>query len=163
LRQGCSQGGNTEDEYPSKEEVLRTGQRRRARELALQALFEIDFVGHESEKALRWLGEEYQLPEDIEAFARQLVLGVVADREDLDATIRQFAPAWPLEEIAPVDKIILRLGIHEIRLMEVPPKVAINEAVELAKSYGSDSSPKFVNGVLGSVYAHVAEAADGEE
>ena len=112
---------------------------------------------------MRWLGEEYQLPEDIEAFARQLVLGVVADRERLDATIRRFAPAWPLEELALVDKSILRLGIHEIRLKKVPPKVAINEAVELAKSYGSDSSPKFVNGVLGSVYAHVAEAADGEE
>lgn len=133
------------------------GQRRKSRELALQALFEIDFVGHDFEQALQWLVEEFDIPEESEAFVRELVMGVVSSKESLDNTIRTFAPAWPLEELASVDRNILRLGIYEIWLKKVPAKVAINEAVELAKSFGSESSAKFVNGVLGSVYAHATK------
>jgi N utilization substance protein B len=135
----------------------RSGQRRKARELALQALFEIDFVGHDFEQALEWLAEEFDMPKESEAFVRELVSGVVDDKESLDDTIRAFAPAWPLEELASVDRNILRLGIYEICLKKVPAKVAINEAVELAKSFGSESSAKFVNGVLGSVYTHTTK------
>ena len=135
---------------------IRIGQRRKARELALQALYEMDFAKHDVEETLRWLGEESGLAADTEscAFVRELVSGVLENKESLDAAIREFAPAWPVEELALVDKSILRMGIYEIWLKKVPAKVAINEAVELAKGFGGDGSAKFVNGVLGSVYAH---------
>jgi N utilization substance protein B len=92
------------------------------------------------------------LPEETVAFVRELVLRVLENRKSIDDMIRRFAPVWPLEQIATVDRNILRLGICEILFDAVPVKVAINEAVELAKAFGSDSSPRFVNGVLGSVY-----------
>ena len=120
--------------------------------LAVQALYEADSVGHEAEKVLdRSLSEE-ELSEDNANFARDLVKGVVQNKEKIDENIRRFAPAWPIAQIPAIDRNILRLAIFEILLdNKVPVKVAINEAVELAKLFGSDSSPKFVNGVLGSV------------
>jgi N utilization substance protein B len=130
------------------------GGRRRARSAALQALYEIDSVGHDPEATLNHLLKEEKLKEETAAFARELVRGVVRYREKLDAHIRRFAPAWPVEQIAVIDRNILRLAIFEILLYNrVPVKVAINEAVELAKAFGSDSSPRFVNGVLGAVSA----------
>ncbi len=120
--------------------------------LAVQALYEADSAGHEAEKVLdRSLSEE-ELSEDNANFARDLVKGVVQNKEKIDENIRRFAPAWPVAQIPVIDRNILRLAIFEILLdNKVPVKVAINEAVELAKLFGSDSSPKFVNGVLGSV------------
>lgn len=128
------------------------GARRKVRMLAVQALYEADSVGHEAEKVLdRSLSEE-ELSEDNANFARDLVKGVVQNKEKIDENIRRFAPAWPIAQIPVIDRNILRLAIFEILLdNKVPVKVAINEAVELAKLFGSDSSPKFVNGVLGSV------------
>jgi N utilization substance protein B len=128
------------------------GARRKVRMLALQALYEADSVGHEAEKVLdRLLGEE-ELSEDSTNFARELVKGVRQNKEKIDENIRRFAPAWPITQIPVIDRNILRLAIFEILLdNKVPVKVAINEAVELAKLFGSDSSPKFVNGVLGSL------------
>jgi len=128
------------------------GARRKVRMLAVQALYEADSVGHEAEKVLdRSLSEE-ELSEDNANFARDLVKGVVQNKEKIDENIRRFAPAWPIAQIPAIDRNILRLAIFEILLdNKVPVKVAINEAVELAKLFGSDSSPKFVNGVLGSV------------
>ena len=143
-----------EAQLPEAKKKGEGGQRRKSRELALQALFEIDFIEHDLEQALQWLVEEFDIPEESEAFVRELVSGVVDNVESLDDTIRTFAPAWPVEDLASVDRNILRLGIHEICLNKVPAKVAINEAVELAKSFGSESSAKFVNGVLGSVYSY---------
>jgi N utilization substance protein B len=124
--------------------------------LAVQALYEADSAGHEAEKVLdRSLSEE-ELSEDNVNFARDLVKGVVQNKEKIDEHIRRFAPAWPVAQIPVIDRNILRLAIFEILLdNKVPVKVAINEAVELAKLFGSDSSPKFVNGVLGSVSALV--------
>ena len=132
------------------------GTRRKVRMLAVQALYEADSVGHEAEKVLdRSLSEE-ELSEDNANFARDLVKGVVQNKEKIDENIRRFAPAWPIAQIPVIDRNILRLAIFEILLdNKVPVKVAINEAVELAKLFGSDSSPKFVNGVLGSVSALV--------
>jgi len=132
------------------------GKRRKVRMLAVQALYEADSVGHEAEKVLdRSLSEE-ELSEDNANFARDLVKGVVQNKEKIDENIRRFAPAWPVAQIPVIDRNILRLAIFEILLdNKVPVKVAINEAVELAKFFGSDSSPKFVNGVLGSVSALV--------
>ena len=128
------------------------GARRKVRMLALQALYEADSAGHEAEKVLdRWLSEA-ELSADNANFARDLVKGVAQNKAKIDENIRRFAPAWPIAQIPVIDRNILRLAIFEILLdNKVPVKVAINEAVELAKLFGSDSSPKFVNGVLGSV------------
>jgi len=128
------------------------GARRKARELALQALYEIDSVGHEIVGVLTHLLAGEGLSAENDAFVRELVNGVIQNKEKIDLNIQNFAPAWPVEQIPVVDRNILRLAIFEILLNnKVPVKVAINEAVELAKTFGSDNSPKFVNGVLGSV------------
>jgi N utilization substance protein B len=95
------------------------------------------------------------LPDEAVPFIKELVTGALENKENIDSMVRRFAAAWPLEQIAIIDRNILRIGIYEILLNKVPPKVAINEAVELAKTFGSDNSPKFVNGVLGSVYAEI--------
>ena len=133
------------------------GERRRARTLALQALYEVDSSGHKVEKVLAHLLAGESLTEDNLNFASGLVKGVLENRESIDRNIRSFAPAWPIKQIPVVDRNILRLAIFEILLdNKVPVKVAINEAVELAKTFGSDNSSKFVNGVLGSVSASAA-------
>ena len=94
------------------------------------------------------------LSEESAGFARDLVAGVVQHRDDIDRYIRDHAPAWPLDQIPAVDRNVLRLALFEVMIdNRVPVKVGINEAVELAKAFGSDSSPKFINGVLGSVSA----------
>ena len=130
------------------------GERRKARVLALQALYEIDSVGHEMEAVVSRLLSKGGLSEENTAFSRELVSGVIQNREQIDCNIQSFAPAWPVEQIPVVDRNILRLAIFEILLdNKVPVKVAINEAVELAKMFGGDNSAKFVNGVLGSVSA----------
>jgi N utilization substance protein B len=130
------------------------GVRRKARVIALQVLYEFDSAGHDVEAALAHLLADAGLFEEDAAFARGLVNGVIQNREQIDQHIKKFAPAWPLEQISIVDRNILRLAIFEILLdNNVPVKVAINEAVELAKKFGSDNSSKFVNGVLGSVSA----------
>jgi N utilization substance protein B len=93
-------------------------------------------------------------------FIRDLVNGVLERITDLDKIIEKAAPQWPLEQIAVVDRNVLRLGLYELlfgKRDEVPPKVAINEAIELAKSFGGESSGKFVNGVLGTVYREIGE------
>jgi N utilization substance protein B len=129
-----------------------TGGRRKARTLALQALYEIDMVGHDPEATVDHLLEEERLTEENATFARDLVRGVTRYRDKLDVHIHRFAPAWPVDQIAVIDRNILRLAIFEILLdNRVPVKVAINEAVELAKEFGSDNSPRFINGVLGAV------------
>jgi N utilization substance protein B len=128
------------------------GQRRKARIIALKALYEMDTVAHQPEDILARLLEEAAAPPDVEAFARELVTSVLAHQEEIDEVIRQKAPAWPLEQVAVVDRNVLRLAIFEILLdNRVPVRAAINEAVELAKAFGGESSPKFVNGVLGAV------------
>jgi N utilization substance protein B len=132
--------------------------RRRARIVAFQVLFEVDVTGHNSNEALRERLLEHPLAEAGELFARRLVEGVLAHREVLDRIIQRIAPEWPLEQLAPVDRNLLRLAAHEILYSDTtPPKVAINEAVELAKMFGSESSSRFVNGVLGTLMNRRAE------
>ena len=129
-----------------------------ARVTALQVLFESDCVGHDPQECLKRSIEEQKLCEESVSFARELIMGVKENTEQIDAIIRRFAPAWPLEQIALIDRNVLRLAIFEILLNnKVPVKVAINEAVELAKMFGSDSSSRFVNGVLGSVCAQLGK------
>jgi N utilization substance protein B len=130
------------------------GLRRKARVIALQVLYEVDSVGHDMERALAPFLENGKLNEENSVFARHLTGGVLENKEEIDGYIKRFATAWPLEQISVVDRNILRLAIFEILLdNSVPIKVAINEAVELAKLFGSENSPRFVNGVLGSVSA----------
>lgn len=130
------------------------GARRKARRIALQALYEIDSVGHEPESVIAHILLEQKLTEVNAAFVRKVVRGTIQSKDQIDEVIQKFAPAWPVDQIPVVDRNILRLAIFEILLdNRVPMKVAINEAVELAKTFGSDSSPRFINGVLGSVSA----------
>ncbi|MGD0795596.1 MAG: transcription antitermination factor NusB [Dehalococcoidales bacterium] len=128
--------------------------RHKARTIALQALYEIDSAARPAETVVERLLAGNKLSEQNVAFVRELVAGVVRHRDKIDDNIQQFAPAWPLEQLAMIDRNILRLAIFEILFdNKVPVKVAVSEAVELAKTFGSESSPKFVNGVLGSVIA----------
>jgi N utilization substance protein B len=128
-------------------------QRRRARALALQTLYEVDCVGHAPELVIgRTLEENPGLGEDAVAFLRRSVAGTLEAAPMLDGWIAGCAPAWPVDELAVLDRNILRLALWEFRVkQETPVKVAINEAVELAKRYSSDNSPRFINGVLGTL------------
>jgi N utilization substance protein B len=129
-----------------------TGTRHKARAIALQALYEVDSAARRPETVLERLLSEADLSEENNAFVRELVDGAVRNKDDIDRNIHRFAPAWPVEQIAMVDRNILRLAIFEILFdNKVPVKVAVNEAVELAKTFGSENSAKFINGVLGSV------------
>ena len=133
--------------------------RHRARIAALEALYEIDCSGHTPAAVIERRLDEADLPEAGEGFARDLVLGVSDHRADLDVVLGRYAPDWPVDQIAVIDRNILRISIYEIVWCEdTPTKVAINEAVELAKRFGSDSSRRFVNGVLGSLVAHEVTA-----
>lgn len=129
-----------------------TNKRHRGREVALQALFELDTVGHPVESAVDRICKNLKVNEETRAFATELVEGVQKNRERIDETIVATAPAWPLEQIAAIDRNILRVAIYEILIdNKVPMRAAINEAIELAKQFGGETSPKFINGVLGSV------------
>ena len=128
--------------------------RRKARMLALQALFEHDVGHHDAHDALERLLASQRVQPEIADFARGLVGGVALHQQELDAEIAQAAPAFPLEQVAAVDKNVLRLALYEIQKSnETPVRAAVNEAVELAKAFGSDGSRRFVNGVLGAVTA----------
>jgi N utilization substance protein B len=133
--------------------------RRLVRRLALQTLYEVDGVGHKPEEVIaRHLRAEKGLDERSASFLRRLVLGTWAAAPKLDELIAECAPEWPVDQLALVDRNILRLAIWEIGASnETPLKVAINEAVELAKRYGSDSAPRFINGVLGTLAEREAE------
>jgi N utilization substance protein B len=115
-------------------------------------MFELDAVGHPPEHSIDVLLEGLDPSPEVRRFALELVEGVLASRERIDEVIRETAPAFPLDQIAVVDRNILRLAIYEILIdNKVPMRAAINEAIELAKEYGGENSPKFINGVLGSV------------
>jgi N utilization substance protein B len=124
--------------------------RRQARVAALQALFEIDVVHHTMDAVLGQRMDELGLPSEGRKFAQRVVQGVLANQGQLDEMIVAYAPEWPINQMAIVDRNILRIALFEFAVDRgTPPKVAINEAVELAKLFGSDSSQRFVNGVLG--------------
>ncbi len=126
--------------------------RTRARSLALQVLYEVDIANHPPGEIYKLRLEESPLPDDLAEFARQIVFGVLPMTTTLDHLIAKYAPEWPLDQIAAIDRNILRMALWEFAVYgKTPIKVAINEAVELAKTFGSDSTPRFVNGVLGSL------------
>lgn len=126
--------------------------RTRARCTALQALYEIDLVGHPVETVLHSHYETSSLNNSLLEFTEEIVRGVWPNIEILDKFIAEHAPDWPLDQVSTIDRNIIRIALWEFAVYkETPIKVAINEAVELAKLYGSDSTPRFVNGVLGSL------------
>ncbi len=126
--------------------------RRKARVIAVQALYEVDGSDHEVANALQTRLDDAAVAAEAGGFTRKLVYGVLANRREIDKIISTHAPNWPIEQMAMVDRNILRVAIYEIvKAGETPPKVVINEAVELGKIYGADRSPMFVNGVLGAV------------
>ncbi len=121
----------------------------------MQTLFEWDFNAQEQslDDLVQLNLEQFAPGMDDHAFVKSLVSGVVQHLAEIDGIITATAPEWPIEQISSVDRSVLRLGIYELEfLKEVPPKVAINEAVELAKTFGGETSGKFVNGVLGTLY-----------
>ncbi len=129
------------------------GERRQARTAALQTLYEVDTIGHDADETLERNAISLHLTDESQAFASELVRGVLARLEVIDAKIASVASDWPISQMARIDKNILRLAIYEILYNNsVPAKAAINEAVELAKTFGSDTSSRFVNGVLGAIY-----------
>ncbi len=126
--------------------------------IALQTLYEQEFragagdTGFTLQEILERNIDRYKEMVDDKAFIKALVEGVLAHQDDLDATLQPVAPEWPLDQIARMDRAVLRIGLYELQYQaDVPPKVVINEAVELAKAFGGDNSSKFVNGVLGTV------------
>jgi len=128
------------------------GIRRQARIAALQALYELDCTKHKVEETSARLRARETLAQEALSFSEELVKGVLQHKSELDALIKKFAPAFPPEQMASIDRNILRLAIFEILFNDKTPfKVAINEAIELAKEFGSDSSPRLINGVLGSI------------
>lgn len=122
--------------------------RSRCRELALQILYQADFIGHrEGESARFW--RHFHQGSQVPSYLQKLVDGVAAHQEELDALIKQYSEHWRLERMVAVDRNLLRLAVYELLyLPEIPAKVVINEAVELAKRYGTEFSGSFVNGVL---------------
>lgn len=140
-----------------------------SRSIAMQSLFEWDFHGDEREVNLNSITErnmnEFAPGIHHDQFLENLVHGITARRQELDDIITKAAPEWPIAQIAPVDRNVLRIGLYELLFgdrNEVPPKVAINEAIELAKTFGGDSSGRFVNGVLGTVYRELGEPGKDE-
>jgi transcription antitermination protein NusB len=126
--------------------------------IALQTLYEEEFRRDASdsdfdleEVLTRNIGRYAEMVDDID-FIRELVMGVLARTEELDAVLQPIAPEWPIDQIARMDRLVLRIGLYELLYAkDVPPKVVINEAVELAKAFGGENSSKFINGVLGTV------------
>lgn len=133
--------------------------RTRARGLALQVLYEVDMTNHPPAEVFKLRLEETPLSDELAEFARQIIFGVIPLITTLDQIIAEHAPEWPFDQIAAIDRNLLRQACWEFAAsdMETPIKVVINEAVELAKHYGSDSAPRFVNGVLGSLADHQYE------
>lgn len=140
-----------------------------ARTIALQTLYEWDFMGEKESKtcvAAKKNLKEFAPKFDEDDFVMDLVEGVVENKKEIDKLIKKYAPEWPIEKITLIDRNVLRLGIYELKFAKakdgktVPPRVVINEAIELAKAFGSGSSGKFVNGVLGAIYKDMVEAGE---
>jgi N utilization substance protein B len=133
------------------------GKRHQARELALKVLFQLESSEDDPDEVLRYHAAEGAATSDVAHFATQLVRGVIANQEKLDAILSATSEHWKLEQMAKVDRIVLRIAVYEITIdRHVPTKAAINESIELAKTFSGEEAGRFVNGILGRVAASVA-------
>ena len=132
------------------------GKRHQARELALKVLFQLESSDDDPDEVLRYHAAEGAATSDVAHFATQLVRGVIANREKLDGILSATSEHWKLEQMAKVDRIVLRIAVYEITVdRHVPTKAAINESIELAKTFSGEEAGRFVNGILGRVAASV--------
>ncbi len=132
--------------------------RTKARGIALQVLYEYDLTHHPIGEIIVNRFKASDLDDSLQEFTREIVLGVYPKIENLDHVIGTYAPDWPLDQVASIDRNIIRIALWEFAIGKITPiKVAINEAVELAKMFGSDSTPRFINGVLGSLVENINE------
>ena len=138
-----------------------------ARTVAMQSLYEWDFRGKDDTQIDAIIANnlgDFAPDFDEKDFAASLVKGVIANSGKIDVIIGKFAPEWPIEQMTSVDRNVLRLGCYELKFdLEIPSKVAINEAIELAKTFGGESSGRFVNGVLGAIYKDMMIKNEGKE
>jgi len=130
-----------------------------ARTIAMQSLYQWDFNRSKNEnidELIQHNLQEFAPDFDDENFSHNLVTGVQKEINNIDKLITKYAPEWPIDQITMVDRNVLRIGVYELKFdKDIPPKVAINEAIELAKTFGGESSGKFVNGVLGAIYKDI--------
>ncbi|HML22167.1 MAG TPA: transcription antitermination factor NusB [Aggregatilinea sp.] len=144
--------------------MLNQDYRHIARSVALQILYELDSTRHAVEDVLSEHLAPYREQPELRLSTNRLVEGVLGNKKELDAVIHRYAPEWPLEQIALIDRNILRMAVFEMTIdRSTPLKVAINEAVELAKTFGTESTPRFINGVLGSLAARTASSTLNDE
>jgi len=138
-----------------------------ARTITMQTLYEWDFNGADQAQALKFLDQnklEFAPAFEDQGFMANLIKQVIKNQKEIDAYIVKYAPEWPLEQITTVDRNILRIGVYELVFSpDVPSKVAINEAIELAKTFGGQASGKFVNGVLGAIYKELSDKKELKE
>ena len=133
------------------------GKRHQARELALKVLFQLESSGDDLDEVLQYHAAEGAATSDVTNFAGQLVRGVIANREKLDSILSETSEHWKLDQMAKVDRIVLRIAVYEITIdRQVPTKAAINESIELAKTFSGEEAGRFVNGILGRVAASVS-------
>ncbi len=141
----------------SKPHRSHSGKRHQARELALRVLFQLETSTDDPDEVLQYHAAEGAATPEIAAFASDLVRGVLANREELDAVLREASEHWKVEQMAKVDRTILRIAVYELTIdKHVPPKAAINESIELAKTFSGDDAGRFVNGILGRVASAIA-------
>ncbi|NOX65472.1 MAG: transcription antitermination factor NusB [Chlorobi bacterium] len=136
-----------------------------ARTIAMQTLFLWDFHGKNNDsldKSLKQMFDNFAPNFDDQGFSKNIIQGVIKNIDDIDANITKYATEWPLDQITIVDRNILRIGVYELAIDDdIPAKVAINEAIEMGKTFGGEASGKFINGVLGAIYKDIQDA--GEE
>lgn len=139
------------------------GLRRRARELVLKVLFHIEFHGDEPDSAFQLICREFQASNNIQDFAKEIVLGIYKNRQKIDRVISEASKNWRLERMSIVDRNLLRISTYEILFRDdIPPKASINEAVELGKRYGQEDSGAFINGILDSIFKRYYKAPDSD-
>ena len=153
-RSGRRSSGEGSSGRASNSRRVAVGKRHQARELALKVLFQLEGTGDDAEEVLRYHAAENGASEEITNFARALVNGVLENKDRLDAMLSEASEHWRLEQMAKVDRVILRIAVYEIAIdRKVPTKAAINESIELAKTFSGDEAGRFVNGILGRVAA----------
>ncbi len=134
------------------------------RSIALQSLYEHDLTDHDITDIIRNRFESIELTDDAKKFVIELITGVLNHKNEIDSLILKYAPDWPLDQIAAVDRNIIRIAAYEFAISgNTPDKVAINESIELAKTFGGESAPKFVNGVLGSIADNLTDGPNRDK